>query len=53
MNVAVLGGGAGARAVAGELALSGWQVRVWDLPAFAQGLDALRDDQRIELSGKT
>ena len=53
MNAAVLGVAAGARAAAGKLALNGWQVRVWDLPAFAQGLDALRDDPRIELSGQT
>ncbi len=53
MKAAVLGSGAGARAAAGELSLNGWQVRMWDLPAFAHGLNSLRDDPRIELSGRT
>jgi len=38
-EVAVLGGGAGAKAVAADLALQGCSVRMWDLPRFFGGLD--------------
>ncbi len=52
-TVAVLGGGAGARAAAAELALAGWQVRLWDLPEFIDGIAALLGDHHLEVDGLT
>ncbi len=49
--VAVLGGGAGARAAAAELALAGWRVRLWDLPEFLQGMAGLLGDHHLEVEG--
>lgn len=51
MTVAVLGGGAGARAAAAELALAGWQVRMWDLPGFRAGLAALQAAPLLQTTG--
>lgn len=51
MTVAVLGGGAGARAAAGEMALAGWQVRMWDLPEFHAGLQALKAEPVLQVTG--
>jgi len=51
MTVAVLGGGAGARAAAGEFSLAGGQVRMWDLPAFRHGLAPLAEEPTLEVSG--
>lgn len=48
---AVLGGGAGARAAAAELALSGWKVRLWDQPEFLGGIAALLHDHHLEVDG--
>ncbi len=53
MNAAVLGGGAGARASAAELALAGWRVRLWDLPEFAGNLTALAADPVLRVTGRT
>jgi len=52
-TVAVLGGGAGARAAAAELALAGWQVRLWDLPEFIDGIAMLLGDHHLEVDGAT
>jgi opine dehydrogenase len=43
MNVAVLGSGGGALAVAADMARSGREVTLADLPAFAGNLDAVRE----------
>ncbi len=51
IKVAVLGGGAGARAVAADLALQGCRVRLWDLPQFLGALDALQSLPVLEVSG--
>ncbi len=53
MNAAALGGGAGARASAAELALAGWRVRLWDLPEFAGNLTALAADPALRVTGRT
>ncbi len=50
-TAAVLGGGAGARATAAELALGGWRVRLWDLPEFLQGMAELLGDHHLEVDG--
>lgn len=50
---AVLGGGAGARAAAAELALGGWRVRLWDLPEFIGGIAPLLHDHHLEVDGVT
>ncbi len=52
-TLAVLGGGAGARAAAAELALAGWQVRLWDLPEFIDGIAPLLSDHHLEVDGLT
>ncbi len=51
-TVAVLGGGAGARAAAAELALEGWTVRLWDLPEFIGEMADLTGEHRVELHGE-
>ncbi|MGD9495816.1 MAG: NAD/NADP octopine/nopaline dehydrogenase family protein [Armatimonadota bacterium] len=50
-TVAVLGGGAGARGAAAELALAGWQVRLWDLPEFLDGIAPLLGDHQLQVEG--
>lgn len=50
-EVAVLGGGAGARAVAADLATQGCSVRLWDLPRFCGGLEPLRQSKTLAVSG--
>lgn len=52
-EVAVLGGGAGARAVAADLAMQGCSVRLWDLPRFVGGLEPLRRNPTLTVSGMT
>lgn len=49
--IAVLGGGAGARAAAAELALKGRRVRLWDLPEFLQGMADLLGDHHLDVDG--
>ena len=50
-EVAVLGGGAGAKAVAADLATQGCSVRLWDLPRFSGGLEPLRQGKALAVSG--
>jgi len=50
-TVAVLGGGAGGRAAAAELALAGWTVRLWDLPQFLAEVGDLLADHHLEVDG--
>ncbi|HCU36789.1 MAG TPA: hypothetical protein DGT21_15470 [Armatimonadetes bacterium] len=50
-EVAVLGGGAGAKAVAADLAIQGCSVRLWDLPRFRGGLEPLRATPALMVSG--
>ncbi len=50
-EVAVLGGGAGARAVAADLAMQGCSVRLWDLPPFVGGLEPLRRNPMLSVTG--
>lgn len=50
-TAAVLGGGAGARAAAAELALAGWSVRLWDLPQFLEEIEDLLSDHRLHVDG--
>ncbi len=50
-TVAVLGGGAGARAAAAELALKGWSVRLWDLPQFLEEVEDLLADHHLQVDG--
>ena len=50
-NVAVLGGGAGARAVAADLSLQGCSVRLWDLPRFFESLRHLQQDPTLSVKG--
>ena len=52
MDIAVLGGGSGAHAMAADLALAGHSVRMAELPAFAgPAFDAVRAAGGIELEG--
>jgi len=48
---AVLGGGAGARAVAADLAMHGCRVRMWDLPRFFDGLRQLQEKPVLNVRG--
>lgn len=50
-TVAVLGGGAGAHAMASDLALAGHAVRMAELPEFSGNIAATRARSGIELSG--
>lgn len=50
-TAAVLGGGAGARAAAAELALAGWAVRLWDLPQFLEEVEDLLADPHLQVDG--
>ncbi|MBD3292691.1 MAG: hypothetical protein GF393_07175, partial [Armatimonadia bacterium] len=50
-TAAVLGGGAGARAAAAELALNGWSVRLWDLPQFLEEVEDLLVDHHLQVDG--
>ncbi|MGI5819898.1 MAG: NAD/NADP octopine/nopaline dehydrogenase family protein [Armatimonadota bacterium] len=50
-TAAVLGGGAGARAAAAELALAGWSVRLWDLPQFLGEVEDLLADHHLQVNG--
>lgn len=50
-TVAVLGGGAGARALAADLALQGCAVRMWDLPRFFAWLAPLQQDPTLTVTG--
>jgi len=50
-TAAVLGGGAGARAAAAELALAGWSVRLWDLPEFLEEVEDLLADPHLQVDG--
>lgn len=50
-RVAILGGGNGGRTAAVDLALAGHEVRLYDVPAFASGLDAIAATGRITATG--
>jgi opine dehydrogenase len=50
-RVAVLGSGPGAQATAGDLALMGHLVNMYDLPQFADGLKRTKETGQIELTG--
>ena len=51
-KVVVLGGGPGAHATAADLALRGFQVSLYDLPEFADGLKRTKEIGKIELTGQ-
>lgn len=51
-NIAVLGGGNGAHTMAGNLALRGYHVRMWEDPAFIGRLSVLRDTLTIRCTGE-
>lgn len=51
-NIAVLGGGNGAHTMAGDLALRGYHVRMWEDPAFIGRLSVLRDTLTIRCTGE-
>jgi len=50
-RAAVLGGGAGARAAAADLALHGWRARLWELPSFTENITALMQKPRLAVTG--
>lgn len=50
-TVAVLGAGNGGQAMAGEMAVRGHRVRLYEHPDFEAGIRALREDPEIELLG--
>lgn len=51
-RVCVIGGGNGAVTMAADLTLRGWQVCLWDFPAFSSGtISAIRQRGGIELVG--
>ena len=53
MKITVLGAGNGARAVSGDLALRGHEVRLWEHPAFFKNIeDILKNNLRIVLRGE-
>ena len=51
-NIAILGGGNGAHTMAGDLALRGYGVRMWEDPAFIGRLSVLRDTLTIRCTGE-
>ena len=52
MKVAVLGAGNGAHAIAGDLALRGHEVRLWENPSFSENIEhMINNDHCIELTG--
>jgi opine dehydrogenase len=53
MKVAVLGGGNAAHAMAADLALSGHEVNMCELPQFADNIAAVKMLNGIQLTGKT
>lgn len=50
-RAAVLGGGAGARASAADLALNGWRVRICELPRFAENIAGLVAEPSLTITG--
>jgi len=53
MKIAVLGAGNGARAMSGDLALRGHEVRLWEHPDFSKNIeDILKNNRRIVLRGE-
>ena len=53
MKVAVLGCGNGAHAIAGDMALRGHEVSIWENPSFASNLDhIIKNNKSIELKGE-
>lgn len=50
-TVAVLGAGNGGQAMAGEMAMRGHRVRLYEPPAFESGIRTLRERPEIELLG--
>lgn len=50
-TVAVLGAGNGGQAMAGEMAMRGHHVRLYEPPAFEAGIRSLRANPQIELVG--
>jgi opine dehydrogenase len=51
-TVAVLGAGNGGQAMAGEMAMRGHRVRLYEHPSFASGIEPLRAKPEIELLGE-
>lgn len=51
-NIAILGGGNGAHTMAGDLALRGYRVRMYENPAFIGKLSVLRDTLTIRCTGE-
>jgi len=53
MKIAVLGAGNGAHAIAGDMALRGHEVRIWENPSFAVNLNhIIQNNKSIELIGE-
>jgi opine dehydrogenase len=50
-TVCVLGGGHGAHAVAADMALKGFNVRICEVPEFAHNMQKVLDTNQIRLSG--
>src|ERR687897_58661 len=50
-RVTVLGGGNTAFSMAANLALAGFEVLLWEHPAFAQTIEAIRESLTIHLDG--
>lgn len=53
MKIAVLGAGNGAHAIAGDMAIRGHEVRIWENPSFADNLNhIIKNNKSIELRGE-
>jgi opine dehydrogenase len=50
-TVAVLGGGNGAHAMAGDLSLRGFDVSLFEFPEFASNVEPVLESERIEVEG--
>ena len=50
-RVTVLGGGNTAFSMAANLALAGFEVLIWEHPAFAQTIEPIRESLMINLDG--
>ena len=51
MEVAILGAGNGASALACDLGLRGHNVRLWENPAFSANIEYLKANDTVVLSG--
>jgi opine dehydrogenase len=51
-RIAVLGGGNGAHALAGHLALEGYEVSMYEMPRFADEIETVFETESIRLTGE-